>query len=834
MTEVKRYGRFAAVALSVAVVFPQARAGDYWLAGSDPGSASSMNGSGSSAGWATSATGARSVAAATSGNIYHVGVRNETALLLRTPANSTGYAFLGDQLVLEGGVIAHKGKQNSFVTIPNLLAASGSSQINMSSSFTTANAGGYNGSIWTIGENAELLTLVLGGSGSTKVRCDLVVDTKVVGSGKLAFRSESTTDLLSASVTYKGDLSEFIGKFEATGLYSSVKFSAGGMLSSGPKTLDPESIVVRDTIVLSFAESTILHENRGVWLDPDGKVTIDVAAGKTVRIRGPLTAPGGFIKTGEGTLLLGGVNYGYDIGLVDVKAGSVLHGEGPVVAVVKAYRGPADGQKHSPSVDIQDPRGGVGCTVEWKVADGEWSAKIPSFSEPVQCEVSYRIVCEHYDTLEGTVEMTLLEDVRAYVSNSGSNESPYDTPEKAARNLQDAVNAACEQEAPEETRRCVHVAAGAYSLGAPVTATGVNIIGTADRSVIFSDAGIALTKGEISGATFRSGATVGLNNATMTNCLANGVVNAVQTTGESKIVGCELRDAANGSYVILAANKTTVMSTTITNNTLKSLPNGSMSGAAIFVLGDGSGEDLAQLVVSNCQMSGNVVNSGNNSAAIVSTWNNTIDGQSAFFDRCEFRDNTGRCGFGRLAGSTYEKSNIKMRNCLCVGHASIAVGSQAPGPFFFVASGEIVNCTFDHDKASGSLQLHGTTKTGLFSIYNCIFRHLELVDGSGTLPIGGVNPPLVYNSVVYPSAASDTIQRDTNYFDRDVKFVGPGKSRPEFALARDSFGVGLGDKSVWESVKNATDLAGGKRITFGKVDVGCYQIPPPGFMLLLR
>lgn len=831
MTEVKRYGRFAAVALSVAVVFPQARAGDYWLAGSDPGSASSMNGSGSSAGWATSATGARSVAAATSGNIYHVGVRNETALLLRTPANSTGYAFLGDQLVLEGGVIAHKGKQNSFVTIPNLLAASGSSQINMSSSFTTANAGGYNGSIWTIGENAELLTLVLGGSGSTKVRCDLVVDTKVVGSGKLAFRSESTTDLLSASVTYKGDLSEFTGKFEATGLYSSVKFSAGGMLSSGPKTLDPESIVVRDTIVLSFAESTELHANRGVWLDPDGKVTIDVAAGKTVRIRGPLTAPGGFIKTGEGTLLLGGVNYGYDIGLVDVKAGSVLYGAGPVVAVVKGYRGPADGQKHSPSVDIQDPRGGVGCTVEWKVADGEWSAKIPSFTEPVQCEVSYRIACEHYDALEGTVEMVLLEDVCAYVSNSGSNESPYDTPEKAARNLQDAVNAACAQEAPKGTRRCVHVAAGAYSLGAPVTATGVNIIGTADRSVIFSDAGIALTKGEISGATFRAGATVGLNNATMTNCLATGVVNAVQTTGESRIVGCELRDAANGSYVILAANKTTVMSTTITNNTLKSLPNGLGSGAAIFVLGDGVGEDLAQLVVSNCQVSGNTAELNEQlSSAIVSTWNQTLDGQSAVFDHCEFRNNIGRFGFGRISYGECVKSSIKMRNCLCVGHKSIASG----GALVFVASGEIVNCTFDHCKAGGSLQTHPTTKTGLFSIYNCIFRHLELVDGSGTLPIGGVNPPLVYNSVVYPSAASDTIQRDTNYFDRDVKFVGPGKSRPEFALERDSFGVGLGDKSVWESFKNATDLAGGKRITCGKVDVGCYQILPPGFMLLLR
>ena len=144
---VRRGGKFVAMALSVAVALPSVWASDYWLVGSDPGSASSMDGSGSSAGWATSATGARSMAAATSGNIYHVGIRNEEVLKLRTPANLNCYAFCGDQLVLEGGIVFHKGAQNSFVTIPNLLAASGSSQISMGSSFATANTGGNFGKL---------------------------------------------------------------------------------------------------------------------------------------------------------------------------------------------------------------------------------------------------------------------------------------------------------------------------------------------------------------------------------------------------------------------------------------------------------------------------------------------------------------------------------------------------------------------------------------------------------------------------------------------------------------------------------------------------------------
>ena len=806
----------AALTAATAVSPQQGAAVGYWLAGSDGGGTSSMNGSGACGGWATSSTGEKVESSATAGNVYHVGVRNGESLMLRTPDGAGDYSFAGDKLVLEGGQILHKGNSNTAVTIADLEVASGSNQIALGNDGARV----FDGTLWTVCEGAELLVYTLD-------RRDMAVDAKIVGSGKLVFRTDGTS-ASAGSVTYKGDMSAFAGRIEASGSHAFVKFSVAGALSSGPETCDAESIVANNGITLSFTESTVVHENRGVTLDANGSVTIDVAEGKTVEFKGPIAAPRGFTKTGKGTLVID--DNAFDIKRVAVLKGSVVSNN--LNVRVTGYFGKVDGRPHAPSAKILYP---AGCTVEWKTAGASWMAAPPSFSEQGQHVVLWRVSCDGYQTIQGSTAVTLIGDpdcVCAYVSENGANIAPYDTIENAAWNLQDAVDAVCGQDAPAGAQRYVSVEPGFYVLGARVTAKDVNIVGQLDRSVLFSGYAIKLENGEVSGATFLNcvdGNAVQLVNAKLTNCLFDGVKNAVSTAGASAISGCELKNANGGSYVVLAAGKTAVESTRIADNVVTEMLG---NGGSVFLLGDGSGANAPQLAVTNCIVCSNSVTAGSSSAAVVAAYRDTTDGQSARFERCVFRDNSGRSGFGRVfSGLGMTSSSISLRNCLCVGGKSVSGGGHAPTIFVYAASGEIINCTFEDCWSDISLLYNGS---GSYTVRNCIFRDIKNSDGSATLQVGyPSNPANVYNTVVYPKSATETIQVASNYFDRDVTFVGPGNKRPEYALAGGSFGIGLGDASIWTSEPQAIDLAGRKRVPKNKVDVGCYQTQPGGLMIFV-
>lgn len=821
----------AALTAATAVSPQQGAAAEYWLAGNDQAETSSMDGSSACGGWATSSIGEKVESSATAGNIYHVGIRDGEPLQLRTPNNANGYAFAGDKLVLEGGRILHKGGNGTTgggttVTIANLEAASGSSQIALGWDGTQ----GFSGATWTVCEGAELQTYVIGNR-------NLVIDARIVGSGMLTFLSDDTPTS-PASVTYKGDMSAFQGRFVASGSHTLVKFSAAGALSSGPAALDVESIVANDGVTLSFAEDTVVQGNRGMRLDAKGTVTINVAADRTVEVQGPISAPGGFVKTGQGTLIIDGAIV--DSGLVVVREGKLLGNYG-IRAQVSGCLGKADGQAHSPNVRILNPAEGAGCKVEWKVQGGSWTTTAPVFSEPGRHIVSWRISCEGYQTVQGLVAATLVDpsSVCAYVSKWGANIPPYDTPEKAATSPQDAVNAVRGQDVPEGAKRSVYVEPGKYVFSARVTANGVDIIGQLDRSVVFMGRGIKSENGEVSAVTFCScvdGDAIQLVNAQLSNCLVDGVKNAVRTAGASTISRCVLKNANGGSYVVLAAGRTAVEATTIADNMVTDLPvpGAASCGGSVFVLGDGTGADAAQLAVTNCIVSSNSVTAGCCSAAVVSVLKVDNVGQSAQFERCVFRDNSGRCGFGRVFSGEQQgtmTSSISLRNCLCIGGKSVVGGGQDPTIFVYAPAGEIVNCTFDNCWSAFSLLYCGK---GAYTVRNCIFRNIKSSDGKSTLQIGySTDPASVYDTIVYPKSATETIRSESNHFDRDVTFVGPGARRPEYALASGSFGIGLGDISIWASEPQAIDLAGRKRVPKDKVDVGCYQTQPGGLIFFL-
>lgn len=63
-----------------------------------------------------------------------------------------------------------------------------------------------------------------------------------------------------------------------------------------------DGLVLRQNATLSFSESVVSGPTRGICLGEN--TTIDVATGQTVVFEGPLVAQNGFVKTGEGTLVI--------------------------------------------------------------------------------------------------------------------------------------------------------------------------------------------------------------------------------------------------------------------------------------------------------------------------------------------------------------------------------------------------------------------------------------------------------------------------------------------------------------------------------------------------
>ena len=263
MLEMNRFAAVVALWCAVGIVGAEnaQAATDYWLAGSDPANASSMNGTKGSAstdkpavGWSVTPAGtSKDASSATSGNIYHIGTDSGgTARLLRTPNGSSSYTFPGS-IVMEGGSIAHKGAQNGTVTIPSLTCKSPyTNRISIATGFATAGLNNaFNGTLWTIEAGAILNTTEnSGGSAGLDYR-DIKFSTKIVGAGMIqaAQSNANATEANRAVITYNGDLSEFTGKVEGSNTTASnggltIRFTTATALTAGPSAFDAESVAI--------------------------------------------------------------------------------------------------------------------------------------------------------------------------------------------------------------------------------------------------------------------------------------------------------------------------------------------------------------------------------------------------------------------------------------------------------------------------------------------------------------------------------------------------------------------------------------------------------------
>ena len=202
------------LSLLLAVLALHARAADWWLLGTDPQNASSMNGANTSgaipAGWATAPGGAQ---AATSvddpGGVYHVPDDDR----LRTPPGlRENYDFPGARPVLDGSavIVMLKMADGRTLGIGDLLVpAGGRAEFQNGDSNHTKRLAGTN---WVV-EAGGFLALAVGGTGTRHLVCSATIR----GAGTLAAAAgtESGCTAGATSVTLSGDLSSFAGVLSA-------------------------------------------------------------------------------------------------------------------------------------------------------------------------------------------------------------------------------------------------------------------------------------------------------------------------------------------------------------------------------------------------------------------------------------------------------------------------------------------------------------------------------------------------------------------------------------------------------------------------------------------
>ena len=311
---------------------------DYYLIGSDSGSNCPLDGNGSPKGWALSADGTtqESKGATDPDGIYHVNgkdggkvVNNPQPGVIRGALSSTSanYSFVGRQLVFDGFCPAVQIRQDTgkTVTFNDVLVVSGANgEFRCGRGDTTPILAGAS---WVVEEGAKL------GISACETARGLTCNATITGSGTLAavggldeyrgYEAHGNGKGKVRTVTFGGDLSAFAGVFSAgersngdlayntythadcvNGLKCVIAAQSAFPQVTPDGGLLERAVIVTNGATLSFSCDATSSAMRG-WDFGDGAVsTVEVAAGKTVLINGPVKGSKGFKKTGDGTLIL--------------------------------------------------------------------------------------------------------------------------------------------------------------------------------------------------------------------------------------------------------------------------------------------------------------------------------------------------------------------------------------------------------------------------------------------------------------------------------------------------------------------------------------------------
>ena len=296
----------------------------YMLDGKEPTNASSISGAGSSTGWSTGKdSGVRSIAGITAQNAIYF-IRGDR--WCRSQPGGANYATPSSTtIVIEPSsvwTIADKQKTNT-LTLSNLVVSAGGklvvSPVSDGGNFDNTYAGNY-----TLGEGASVEISAAVFSNSRK-QC--ILRATVSGRGEIVM----PTMLSEAGYTgallnqIAGDISGFTGDLKTwNGLSNAYTLELVDAVSvpGDPAPSEVAYVVVTNSATLKIDQNWVSPTNR-IWVLGDaGRPTIEVPAGKTVEINGDLVGSVGFVKTGDGMLVLRGASEAF-AGEITISAGTL-------------------------------------------------------------------------------------------------------------------------------------------------------------------------------------------------------------------------------------------------------------------------------------------------------------------------------------------------------------------------------------------------------------------------------------------------------------------------------------------------------------------------------
>lgn len=295
----------------------------YMLDGKDPPDASSISGTGNSTGWLTvKYSVVSSIAGITAQNaIYFIRgdrwCRSPAAANYATPSSTT--------IVIEPSsvwTIADKQKTNT-LTLSNLVVSAGGKLV-VSPVSDGANCDNTYAGNYTLGEGASV---VIPATVFNNSRKQYILRATVSGRGEIVM----PTMLSEAGYTrallnqIAGDISGFTGDIKTwNGLSNAYTLELVNAVSlpGDPAPSEVAYVVVTNSATLKIDQNWVSPTNR-IWVLGDaGRPTIEVPSGTTVEINGDLVGSVGFVKTGDGMLVLKGASEAFT-GEITISAGTL-------------------------------------------------------------------------------------------------------------------------------------------------------------------------------------------------------------------------------------------------------------------------------------------------------------------------------------------------------------------------------------------------------------------------------------------------------------------------------------------------------------------------------
>ena len=388
----------------------------------------------------------------------------------------------------------------------------------------------------------------------------------------------------------------------------------------------------------------------------------------------------------------------------------------------------------------------------------------------------------------------------AYVSLTGSDTAPYETPEKATPDLNAAIEAVADL---EEGLATVHVATGTYVRATSaeiIVAKAVRIVGDegAERTIVDGNGKQAMLlrvrheDAIVEGITFdgRSSCRVAqLENGTIRNCVLTG-----------------------GNHVLTGGILMTTTKGVLENSVIRNSTSYDPGGATQYANGGFyiSGGTMRGCVISNCaatcQAAGIIEGGTVSNCTFVSNQHGGGQGSGVV------RIISGTLSNSRIVGN-YSKTSTSgvaglfasagtVRNCLIADNSSMgAVGLK-------VDSAIVESCTVAGNVSGGEGYVAGVTCTGAANLINV----------------------LVWGNVGTTTNSLGSVTCTACLFDRDPKFRNP--ARGDYRFRGGSPAQNAGTYRAW--MDGATDLNGNPRILNKKVDIGCFEVPETGMTLIVR